>query len=492
MRKKKYNQYRKLLFMSALWIPGLLCGGCGKDNVAEQVQTTQEDGATMTVADFLSLGPGAGSEETNEDETDAAISKPEYTAVKLTKEASGDAAAAALDEQFLSGTAAFSLNLLKQCMEKPSENGNYMISPASAQLALAIAANGAGGRTKQELESVLWGRLPMADGQTGDAQEKQDIDMLSRYLNTYVKQLTGSEQVHFQNANSLWVYDNSKNPSGIEDLITVREDFLKKAAAFDAEVYQAPFDDTTVTDINSWVNYNTNGMIPSMLDSIPEEAVMYIINAITFKGKWADQFSPEQTETDFAFTAADKSVQTVEGMHDSLHGYLWDAHATGFLKYYEGGRFAFAAILPEEGMSPEDYIAQLSAEQFTELFQNADKMQPVRVTVPKFSAEYKVEMREAMEALGMKEAFLDTADFSLMADTATGVLKIGNVLQKTFIEVDENGTRAAAATALDIKLTTAAREDEPKEVVLNRPFIYAVMDMETQLPIFIGVLNSVE
>ncbi|MDE5966447.1 MAG: serpin family protein [Lachnospiraceae bacterium] len=492
MAKKKYN---KLLFILALCSLGLLCGGCQKKDAAEYVQTTEEEN-TMADENFLSLGPGAGgigSEEPKEEGKHTAISEPEYTAVKLTQAASGDAvAAAALDDQFLSGTTAFSLNLLKQCMEKPADNGNYMISPASAQMALAIAANGADGQTKRELEQVLWGRMPLEAGQAADTEEKQDIDMLSRYLNTYVEQLTGSEQVHFQNANALWVYDNSHVSSGMENLITVREDYLKKVAAFHAEVYQAPFDDTTVTDINGWVNYNTNGMIPSILEFIPNGAVMYIINAITFEGKWVDQFSPEQMEPDFAFTAADQSVQTVEGMRDNLHGYLEDAHATGFLKYYDGGKYAFAAILPEKGMSPEDYISHLSAEQFIQLFQNADKMQPVRVTMPKFSSEYQVELREALEALGMKEAFLDTADFSLMADTATGVLKIDQVLQKTFIEVDENGTRAAAATALDMDMLTAIREDEPKEVILDRPFIYAVMDMENNLPIFLGVLNSVE
>ena len=161
------------------------------------------------------------------------------------------------------------------------------------------------------------------------------------------------------------------------------------------------------------------------------------------------------------------------------------------MKYYKDGKFGFAALLPEEGMTPEEYISQLSADGFTELFQNK-QYGTVHIAMPKFSSDYDTELSTILKMLGVEQAFTETADFSKMGKTDTGLLFISRVLHKTHIEVDESGTKAAAVTSVEMNKATSAFEENPKEVILDRPFVYAIMDMDTGLPVFMGVLNSVE
>ena len=143
-------------------------------------------------------------------------------------------------------------------------------------------------------------------------------------------------------------------------------------------------------------------------------------------------------------------------------------------------------------MTPEEYLGQLAPEAFTELLENVDWGQTVSIEIPKFKFSYEQELSDVLRTLGVKKAFLDDAEFSKMAETDTGVLKIDQVLHKTYIELDENGTRAAAATAVAMTKNATAMPGEPETVILDRPFVYAIMDTQTNLPIFIGVLNTLE
>lgn len=397
------------------------------------------------------------------------------TAVNLTEDV--DAAVAeqiALDEAFLLGTSQFSVTMLQQCLAAmESDTQNVMVSPTSLQLALAIAANGADGDTLKEMESVL-----MA-GKCGDGM---DISKLTKYLTTFVKQLSDAEGVEFHSANSFWVRDD-------KDRIQVKKEFLQNIKSFDAEAYQAPFDDTTVADINGWVNQHTNQMIPELLKEIPADAVAYIINALAFEAEWSLPYEDYQIN-ERIFTNAAGVEQTMRALSSEEKHYLEDDSAIGFMKSYKGGKYAFAALLPKEG-SAVDYVNSLTGEQLQSIFKNRS-YEDVNVVMPCFKSEYSVSLNDALRSMGMPSAFSpNTADFSKMADTETGLLYINQVLQKTFIEVDEHGTKAAAATMIGMTDCAAAME-EPKYVILDRPFVYAIVDTETNLPVFFGVLNSVE
>lgn len=406
-------------------------------------------------------------------------SEPEYTARRITeKQAQAAADIETCDTAFLDGTKRFSMELFQKCVAQ-NQGNNIMLSPLSAQSALAIAANGAAGTNLAELKKVLCS--------SEKAPEGMELSELNRNLRCYMQSLQSTESVKLQYGNSIWIRDDAER-------IRVKEDFLSRISVFDADAFLASFDNTTLEDMNGWVDFQTFGMIPSVLNEISDSAVMYILNAIAFDGKWETPFLAEDILEEFTFTRADGETQTVTAMHQELSTYLEDAHAAGFLKYYKndaGKKYAFMALLPKEGMTPEEYIAGLTWEGFDDIL-NAVQNIPVSITMPKFKSEYSQELNLALQQMGMVDAFLDGADFSELAKTQTGILKVDRVFQKTFIEVDEEGTKAAAVTVVEMTDGCAPVCEEQKLVVLDRPFVYAIVDMDTGLPVFIGVLNSVD
>lgn len=395
------------------------------------------------------------------------------------------------DENFISGTLNFSVELFKQCVESQKEShNNLMISPTSVQSALAIAANGADGETLADLQKLLC---------SSDTQpEGMPLETLNQNLNLYIRQLIEEESVKLNNGNSVWIRDGM-------DRITVSEDFLKNIKILDAKAFMAPFDETTADDINAWVNGQTDGMIPSIIEKISGTAAMYIFNAIAFDGKWQEPFTVNDKDIGFVFTAADGQQQIVTGMSGEENIYLEDENATGFVKYYEGGRYAFAALLPKEGMDVSEYVEMLTAGSFQSML-DSKSFVPVKITMPKFKSEYSQLLNEVLCDMGIADAFSDTADFSRMVQinafedeallsgepSSIGILKIDNVFHETYIELDEGGTKSAAVT--EIEMTEAAPMDiqEYKYVCLDRPFVYIIMDMNNNLPVFMGVLNKVE
>lgn len=377
---------------------------------------------------------------------------------------SRNAAGAEADEDFVLAQTEFALSLLQNTAE---EDENTLISPYSVMQALAMTANGANGETKTEMETALGG-LP--------------LDELNEYLYTQRTAQPDSDSCKLLTANSIWYRDDA-------DRLQVSQDFLQtNADYYGAAAYCAPFDERTVQDINAWIAKNTDYMIPRMIDSLDETTVMCLINAVTFDAKWQEPYTEDQIR-DGIFTTYDGSTQTVEMMYSDGYSYLEDENATGFYKYYDGGRYAFAALLPNEGVTVTEYLDGLTPESLHETLANPE---PTKVItgMPKFSCEYDSNLNDTLAAMGMPGAFMPTADFSNMADTATGYLYIGNVLHKTYINVDENGTRAGAATG--VFMNDVACVPIEKEVVLDRSFVYCIVDTETSLPVFIGTMQSVE
>ncbi len=371
------------------------------------------------------------------------------------------------DDPFIQAQTAFALRLLKQeCAAAQDEN--LLLSPYSVMQALAMTANGAAGDTRTEMETVLG----------------SDIDTLNEYLYTQRISQPDAENCKLLTANSVWFRDDEERIQVFPDFLQVNADYYGAAA------YRAPFDNSTLSDINNWVSLNTDGMIPKLIDKIPGDAVMYLINAVTFDAKWAAPYVDAAQISDRAFTAFDGSTKTVSMMYSEERTYYEDAHATGFAKYYADRRYAFAALLPEEGMSVSEYISGLTAESLAETLANPISVK-VSAGLPQFSYDYDTELSDALAAMGMPSAFSGGADFSRMGKTAAGELFIGRVLHKTHIEVDTEGTKAAAVTAVEME-DGAALEDpeEIKYVVLDRPFLYMILDTETRLPVFIGTVGE--
>ncbi len=363
-------------------------------------------------------------------------------------------------------TADFAVRLFRESLK---DGENTLVSPLSVLSALSMTANGAKGETLAEMEAVLG--LPAGDLNTA-------------FRSLLSKPDPGDGEPRFYLANSIWFTDDER--------FTVNRDFLQtNADYFGAGIFRAPFDEGTRGDINSWVKDNTDGMIPEILDQIPEEAVMYLVNALAFDGEWAEPYHEYQVRPG-DFTLADGTKQTADFMHSGEYLYLEDGDAAaGFVKPYKGGKYAFAALLPKEGTTVADYAASLDGERLTKILSSAEQTL-VEAALPKFEAEYGAELSEVLKAMGMPTAFDSSdADFSGLGTSTGGNIYIGRVLHKTFIAVNERGTKAGAATVVEMMDESAMEMPEPKRVTLDRPFVYMLIDRETNQPFFIGALMTV-
>ncbi len=359
----------------------------------------------------------------------------------------------------------FAVRLFKESME---DGKSTLISPLSVLVALSMTANGADSDTLSQMEAALG--MP--------------TEQLNAWISTYMENLPNEKKYKLNLANSIWFRDT--------DSFTVNEDFLEtNANYYGAGIYKAPFDDTTVKEINKWVADNTDGMIKGILNEIPEEAIMYLINALAFDAEWQKIYDEYQIRNG-QFTTEDGTKREIELMYSSEHKYLEDDKATGFIKYYKDRKYAFAALLPNEGVTVSEYIATLDGEHLNEMLENAVST-PVSAAIPKFESEYQVEMSDILINMGMPDAFNSThADFSRIGESTEGNIYISRVIHKTYIAVDGKGTKAGAVTAVEMTAEGAMEPYEPPKVVfLDRPFVYMLIDCETNLPFFIGTMMDV-
>ena len=374
----------------------------------------------------------------------------------------------AADDAFAQSQMRLAVDLFQSSVLE-SKDENVLISPLSIQLALAMTANGADGNTKAEMEALLGGEISLED--------------LNEYLYSYVNNLPSAEKYKLQIANSIWFRDD-------EGRLQVEKGFLQKNADYyGAQAYKAVFDDQTLKDINNWVKDHTDGMIDSILDQIDEDAVMYLINALVFDAEWQHVYDKSDVYKG-KFTNIGGTEKQVDMMHSEETVYLQDENAIGFMKPYSGSKYNFAVLLPNEGVDIYEYIAGLTGESLMETL-STPQLGMVMATLPKFSYEYELTMNDVLKELGMPSAFSgDTADFSKMAHSSRGNIYIGDVLHKTFISVDELGTKAGAVTKVQMNDESAPMSEWV--VTLNRPFVYMIIDNETNLPVFIGTVMDVQ
>ena len=394
------------------------------------------------------------------------------TACAVSQDLMRDVPAKAVDvlpdmETGAAATADCGVRLFQTTME---EGKNTLISPLSVLYALAMTANGADSETLAQMEQVLG----------------MDAENLNSFMLAYMDQLPEGKAYKMSLANSIWFKDDPR--------FEVKESFLQtNADYYDASIYKAAFDQGTLNDINAWVKKHTDGMIPEVLDEIPEDAIMYLVNALAFEAEWDEIYEKTQVWGG-DFTTEDGTRQDVEMMHSQENAYLEDDLATGFIKYYKGRKYAFAALLPNAGVTVSEYVDSLTGEHLLEMLSDPEHVQTI-VTLPKFETEYDIEMSAHLEAMGMPDAFdYRVADFSRMG-TYTGEdvnICIDRVIHKTFISVAEKGTKAGATTVVEMDTEGAMSVEDYREVVLDRPFVYMLIDCETNLPFFIGTMMNVE
>lgn len=372
------------------------------------------------------------------------------------------------DDAFASGAADFAVELFKRSY---ADGANTLVSPLSVMLALGMTAGGAAGDTLAQMERTLGGGMPIAE--------------LDAYLHDYSAALQGDGgRSELSLGNSIWLRDDAER-------LAISPDFLQRTADYyGAPAYKAAFDDSTVADINGWVSDRTKGMIPKILTEIPPEAQMYLINAVAFDADWERPYDSRDVQ-DGKFASADGQRQVARMMRSAETAYVTDGHAVGFIRPYAGGRFSFAAVLPESGTPIGTFVHSLTGASWLKLMNGAQHAD-VRASLPKFEYRDSHELKKTLAALGMTDAFEPgRADFGRMGASSDGNLYISEVVHKTFISVDENGTKAAAVTEVGIA-ATSARAVEPIVIELNRPFVYAIVDNTTKLPVFLGAVNRLE
>ena len=338
----------------------------------------------------------------------------------------------------------FSITLLRNAA-KPDKT--TLLSPYSVLLALGMAANGAGGRTLEEMEYALGAK-------TDD-------------LNHWLAACRLAEDGKVVSANSLWTRQE----------LEVRKEFRKTIRKqYDAELHEGEF---SMEAVNDWVRKNTKGRIEKILEQDDPMSQACLVNALTFDA---------ESVYDGAFFTSDGSRQVVPFLHSVEESYFELAGAEGFVRPYAGGRYVFAGLLPAEGTTPEKLLQALDGEALLNAL-GEPQTEEVHVAIPKLiAATDRMQLKEPLRAMGMELAFTDAADFSRLAEKP---LKIDSVQHKVWLQLDEQGTQAAAVTSTLMAPTAAADMEEPKTIALTRPFLFVIFDHETQSIVFLGIVNQI-
>ena len=340
------------------------------------------------------------------------------------------------------------------------EGGDALISPVSVLAALVMAEAGAEGETLAQMEEVFG----------------VDAETMRLALSAYMSSVAGTEA---KTANAIWFRDDGS--------FTPNEDFLADCASFaGADVFADEFTSALAGRINGWISEHTDGMIKDVLDKVDPDAVMYLVNALAFEADWAEKYEGKRLrEGEFNTETGPKAVQM---MYSYESTYLEGEGFTGFMKPYKGGRYAFAALLPTGSL--DTLLGSLTGEELAAALENAAEAE-VNAGLPSFEGRTRTELSAALAGMGMTDAFdMGLADFSGMGESGLGGIFISRVLHETFIEVTPQGTRAAAATVVEMNEESAMIVEDVKQVFLDRPFAYMIVDTQYNVPLFFGVVTG--
>ena len=377
-----------------------------------------------------------------------------------------DAEVILINTNVVTANTQFGFDLFNE-IRKIEQDKNIFISPLSISIALAMTLNGASGETEQAMANAL------------QLQGLGSESINAGYAGLRHALQTSDPKVTLTIANSLWARQD----------VPFKQDFLQRNTQFfGAEVSTLDFTDpNTLTTINQWVNTNTNGKITKILDEINPDMVLFLINAIYFKGTWQTEFDPSHTR-DGAFylaTGDEKQVSMMTRTGDYSYYENYEAKFQAISLPYGDGRMSMYIFLPYRESDLNTFLDGLNTENWENWISQFHERE-VFLSMPKFKLEYEKTLNTPLESLGMGIAFAPwLADFSRMADLEVlgENLYIGEVLHKAVVEVNEEGTEAAAVTSVGIRATSA-----PPAFMANRPFFFAIHDNETKTVLFMGTV----
>lgn len=355
-----------------------------------------------------------------------------------------------------------SLELCRQLGDEKMDN--WLVSPFSLQCALGMLSNGANGETHDEILYTL-----------GLSQYSQEE------VNAYFKKLieglhTVNSAITVKTANSVW--GNAGVP--------LKEDFQKtNIENYAATVSQLDFSDPSAVDkINAWCNQTTEGLIPSILEEVNPTATVYLLNSLYFKARWESEFAPEKTQEGDFNTSSGKVVKADFMQTQRMAAYVENEWFTSTSLSYQNDSYVMRLILPQPEISI-DQVLQALSESDGNLWKNV-VLADINLKIPRFTLENKMDLIPALQALGMKTAFTNEADFSSMSDIAT---YISLVQQATRLKVDEEGSEGAAVTVIEGDLMSPLPE-EKVDFFLDRPFLFQILEPATGTVLFMGQVGS--
>lgn len=365
---------------------------------------------------------------------------------------------------FASQTTDFAFDMFNRVVTAEGRDKNVFISPLSLHIALGMLLNGANGTTQQEIQKAL----------------KLDAQTLTEANQTYqnlMENLPGLDaKVTLGLANSVWYRSTFQ-------VVPTFQDVLK--STFKATVSGQDFNDpATVGRINAWASEQTNGRIPKVIDQIQPDNVMFLLNALYFKGDWLKQFDPEAT-LDAPFTLANRQQTTVRMMRiDNTFRRAFRPGYAAFELPYGSGNYAMTILLPNAvaGNTADALIQSLTTSEWGQM-QAAMTEGKVDLGVPKFTLNYAIQLNNVLSGMGMTTAFTNRADFTKI--NTAGQLMLSFVKQNTFVAVDEKGTEAAAVTSTGV--TTTAIQ---MPTLIDRPFVVLIHEKTSGVILFMGKIAN--
>lgn len=374
-----------------------------------------------------------------------------------------DLTLSAVELQKASADNTFTLNLFKTVASENTTSGNLFLSPLSVSMAVGMTSNGANGQTLTAIDSAM--------NFNGFTQ-----DEINSYYNTLLTQLPELDpNTTLKIANSIWYRQD----------LSVLPQFLKtNDDNFHAKIQSLDFTNpSSVNTINDWVSAQTDGKIPKIVGQISPDNMMFLINAIYFKSLWANKFDPSKTVTKPFLTSNNTEVQTPFMNGEINCNYYNGTDATLLELPYSNNKYSMVIVLPTGNKSLNDIIGELGSDNWQNWTSQMHNFK-ADLYMPKFQYSYSIKLNNALTSLGMGIAFSPLADFSRISTTSG--LQITEVDHKAYINVDESGTTAAAATSVVVGISAA-----PVNLIsIDHPFLFVIREMKTGLILFIGTVND--
>ncbi len=357
---------------------------------------------------------------------------------------------------FASRTDDFAFDFFKKLNEGEKPEKNVFVSPLSLHMALGMLVNGANGKTAEEIQQTL----------------KLNGISLTDANATYQKLIEGlpkaDPKVTLGLANSVWNRDSFQPETDFINIL--KQSFQAEASSFSG---------SDATPLNNWASDKTNGKIKKVLDKIEPQMVLFLMNALYFKGDWKTSFDTQKT-SDYPFQLSTSQTKQVKMMQ--MKDKISFANREGYFAYelpYGNGQYAMTVMVPTGNTDINSLISKLSPTEWSDLQKSLKEVNNLQIGLPRFTLEYEVYLNEVLKKMGMPTAFSDDADLTKI--NKAGNLKVGFVKQNTYVGVDEKGTEAAAVTTIGVELTSV-----PQTYYADRPFVIVINEKSSNTVLFMG------